>query len=81
MAVVIFVCVAFQKLLGKTGVPGLFIFILLGMLFGSDGIFQIPFDDYSFANEVCSMALIFIMFYGGAGTKWSTARPAAVKAV
>lgn len=81
MAVVIFVCVAFQKLLGKTGVPGLFIFILLGMLFGSDGIFQIPFDDYSFANEICSMALIFIMFYGGAGTKWSTARPAAVKAV
>lgn len=81
MAVVIFVCVAFQKLFGKTGVPGLFIFILLGMLFGSDGIFQIPFDNYSFANEICSMALIFIMFYGGAGTKWSTARPAAVKAV
>ncbi len=80
-AIVIFVCVAFQKLLGKSGVPGLFIFILLGMLFGTDGVFQIAFDDYSFANQICSIALIFIMFYGGAGTKWSTARPAAVKAI
>lgn len=80
-AVVIFVCIAFQKLLGKTGVPGLFIFILLGMLFGSDGLLKIDFDDYSFANRICSVALIFIMFYGGAGTKWKTAKPAAVQAL
>lgn len=80
-AVVIFVCVAFQKLLGKTGVPGLFVFILLGMLFGSDGLLKIDFDDYSFANQVCSIALIFIMFYGGAGTKWKTAKPAALQAL
>lgn len=80
IAIVIFFCIAFQRLLGKTGVPGLLIFILLGMLFGSDGLFKIYFDNYSFANQLCSMALIFIMFYGGAGTKWSTARPIAVKA-
>ncbi len=81
MAIVIFLCVAFQKLLGKTGVPGLFIFILLGMLFGSDGLFKVEFDNYSFANQICSIALIFIMFYGGAGTKWSTAKPTALKAL
>lgn len=81
MGVVIFVCVAFQKLFIRTGVPGLFIFILLGMLFGSDGIFKIEFSDYSFANNICSVALLFIMFYGGAGTKWATAKAVALKAV
>ena len=81
IAIVIFVCIAFQKLGGKLGVPGLFVFILLGMLFGSDGIFKIPFEDYSFANSICSIALVFIMFYGGVGTKWSTAKPVAKKAI
>ncbi|MDY6085016.1 MAG: potassium/proton antiporter [Dialister sp.] len=80
MGIVIFVCVAFQKLLNRTGVPGLFIFILLGMLFGADGLFKIEFSDYSFANNICSVALLFIMFYGGAGTKWATAKVVAVKA-
>ena len=56
-------------------------FILLGMLFGSDGIFKIPFEDFFFAEQICSFALIFIMFYGGFGTKWASARPVAGKAV
>ncbi len=80
-AVVIFACVVFQRLSGKFGVPGLFVFILLGMLFGSDGLFKISFDDFGFANEICSVALVFIMFYGGAGTRWDTAKPVAVKSM
>ncbi|MBQ7039414.1 MAG: potassium/proton antiporter [Clostridia bacterium] len=80
-SVVIFACVAFNKLSGRFGVPGLFVFILLGMVFGSDGLFKIPFDNYSFASDICSVALIFIMFYGGFGTKWSLAKPVAVKAM
>lgn len=80
-SVVIFACVAFNKLSGRFGVPGLFVFILLGMIFGSDGIFKIPFDNYSFASDICSVALIFIMFYGGFGTKWSLAKPVAAKAI
>jgi len=80
-AVVVFACVAFNKLSGKFGVPGLFVFILLGMIFGSDGLFKIPFDDYSFASDICSVALIFIMFYGGFGTKWSLAKPISLKAI
>lgn len=77
-AVVIAACVLFHKISGKVGIPMLFAFILLGMFFGSDGIFKIPFDDYNFAQQICSIALIFIMFYGGFGTKWSAAKPVAV---
>ncbi len=81
ISIVIFVCILFWRLSGKIGVPGLFVFILLGMLFGSDGLFKIHFDDFSIANILCSIALIFIMFYGGAGTNWKKAKPVALKAI
>ena len=55
--------------------------MLLGMVFGSDGLFKIEFSDYKTAEQVGSFALIFIIFYGGFGTKWSEARPVAAKAV
>lgn len=80
-AVVIIVCILFNKISGKLGIPMLLAFIVLGMFFGSDGIVKIPFDDYHFASEICSIALIFIMFYGGFGTKGSEARPVAARAV
>lgn len=56
-------------------------FIVLGMIFGSDGIFKIPFENYVFAEQICSIALIFIMFYGGFGTSWDEAKPVAVKSI
>lgn len=59
----------------------LFAFILLGMLFGSDGIFKIEFENFEFAEQICSVALIFIIFYGGFGTKWATAKKVAAKSL
>mgnify|MGYP000798209806 FL=1 len=59
----------------------LLIFIVLGMFFGSDGVIRISFENFELAEQICSIALIFIMFYGGFNTKWKTARPVAVKAV
>lgn len=67
-AVVILGCVLFQRLSGKVGVPALLFFILLGMFFGTDGVVKIPFDNFKLAQNVCSVALLFIMFYGGFGT-------------
>ena len=80
-AIILIACVIGSKLSTRFGVPTLLFFIGLGMLFGSDGLFQIHFEDYSLAEKICSAALIFIMFYGGFGTKWKTARPIAKQAV
>ena len=74
---IIIACVFFNKVSGKTGLSMLLIFILLGMLFGSDGIMKIPFENYKFAEQICSVALIFMIFYGGFGTKWSEAKKGA----
>ncbi len=77
---VIIACVLCNKISNRLGVPMLLAFIVIGMCFGSDGLFKIPFDDYRAADMVCTVALIFIMFYGGFGTKWSEARHTAGKA-
>ncbi len=79
-AVVVIVCVWLNSFSQKFGIPMLLAFIVLGMLFGSDGILRIPFENYNFSEQICSVALIFIMFYGGFGTNWSQAKPVAVKA-
>lgn len=80
-AVILILCLAGNRLSQKFGVPALLLFMGLGMLFGSDGLFKIPFDNYQFAEQICSIALIFIMFYGGFGTNWNAAKPVAVRAV
>lgn len=81
MAAVIVVCVISNRISSKLGMPMLLGFIVLGMIFGADGIFRIAFNDYALSRQVCSIALIFIMFYGGFGTKWSQAKPIAAKAI
>lgn len=80
-AAVMLSCVFLNKVSSKLGIPALLAFIVLGMFFGSDGIVKIHFDNYAFAEQICSVALLFIMFYGGFGTNWKQARPTAVKAV
>lgn len=80
VSIIIFVCIIFQRFTNRFSIPSLFIFLTIGMLFGSDGIAGIKFDNFDFASQVCSVALIFIMFYGGVGTNWKTAKPAAAKA-
>lgn len=80
-ALIIFMCILLNRISNKLGVPMLLAFILLGMFFGSDGIVKIQFDNYFFAQEICSIALIFIMFYGGFGTNLKEAKPVAVKSI
>ncbi len=80
-AAVITACVFCNRISNKFGIPMLLAFILLGMFFGSDGVVHIPFDNFKAAEQICSVALIFIMFYGGFGTKWSVAKPVVGRAV
>ena len=69
-AIVIVLCVVLNNISNKIGIPMLLAFILLGMLFGSDGIVKIPFDNFDFTESICTVALIFIMFYGGFWNRW-----------
>lgn len=78
---VLIICITSTKVLYKFGVPMLLIFIVLGMLFGSDGLVGIYFDNYELTSTLSSLGLVFIMFYGGFGTNWKMAKPVALPSV
>lgn len=64
-----------SKISERFAVPALLLFLLVGMLAGSEGLGGIYFDDYQAAKFVGIVALIFIIFYGGLDTAWSSVRP------
>lgn len=78
---VLIICITSTKVLYKFGVPILLIFIVLGMLFGSDGLVGIYFDNFELTSQLCSIGLVFIMFYGGFGTNWKMAKPVAIPSI
>jgi potassium/hydrogen antiporter len=59
----------------RVKVPGLLLFLALGMLAGSDGIGGIEFDDPGLARTLGTIALILILFEGGLTAGWSEIRP------
>lgn len=80
-AIVILSCILANKFSYKFGVPSLVLFMIIGMIFGADGIFKINYDNYDITEKVCSIALIFIMFYSGFCTKWKVAKSVAKESI
>lgn len=64
-----------NKTTGKLGVPSLIIFLVIGMLAGSDGIGGIYFDDPALSQSLGVIALAFILFSGGLETKLESIKP------
>jgi len=56
-------------------VPGLVLFLAIGMAVGSDGLGWISFSDYSLARDVGLMALALILFEGGLAAGFAAIRP------
>ena len=80
-SIILIICMLSTKVMYRFSVPMLLIFIVLGMIFGSDGPGGIYFDNYNVAGQICSLGLVFIMFYGGFGTSWKMAKPIVTPAV
>ncbi len=79
LAGIVIICILVHRLTFRLGVPSLLAFLALGMCFGVDGILHISFNNYRISEVICSISLIFIMFYGGFGTNFQEARSVAVK--
>ena len=78
-SIIVLVCISSGQFIHRFGVPALIIFLVLGTAAGA-----LPFDylllDPHTSEHIGEVALIFVMFYGGFGTNWKTAKPIAVKA-
>ena len=59
----------------RVRIPGLLLFLGLGMLAGSEGIGGIEFDDAELARTLGTIALVLILFEGGLTAGWSEIRP------
>lgn len=74
-SILLLISVLVSKISDRFGVPALLLFLILGMLAGSDGFGGIYFDDPALAQFIGIVALILILFSGGLGTEWNEVRP------
>jgi cell volume regulation protein A len=59
---------------GRLGLPLALLFLVVGMLAGSEAIGRIRFEDYTLTFRVGTVALVLILFDGGLNTELSTLR-------
>jgi cell volume regulation protein A len=68
-------------LAGRLRVPGLLLFLGVGMLIGSDGLGWIHFDDYETARTIGIVGLALILFEGGLSAGFQEIRPVLAPAI
>ena len=80
-AVLLVLSILSSKLADRFGFPALLMFLVIGMLAGSDGPGGIQFDSAAAANMVGTVALAFILFAGGLDTNWESIRPVLTRGI
>lgn len=66
--------VALSRASARLGLPVALLFLLVGVVAGSEGLGHIAFEDYHFTFRVGTTALVLILFDGGLNTPLSSAR-------
>jgi cell volume regulation protein A len=74
VALLLIVSVLASKASNRTGIPALLLFLVIGMLAGSEGFGKIEYDNPLLTQSVGVVALTFILFSGGLDTNWSKIR-------
>lgn len=74
-SLLLFISIIAGKTSYKVGIPTLILFLIIGMLAGSDGIGRIHFDDPKTAQFIGIVSLNFILFSGGLDTNWVSIKP------
>lgn len=74
-SILLVISVLISRISSSYGIPALLLFLGLGMLAGSEGPGNIPFENYKLAFAIGSVCLAFIIFDGGLSTPWSRVRP------
>lgn len=69
--------VLFTRALDRAGVPVVLLFLVLGMVGGSEGIGGVAFDNAEMAFRIGTIALVLILFDGGLNTTWGSIRRSA----
>lgn len=73
-SILLFVSIIVGKTGYRFGVPALLLFLVVGMLFGSDGL-GLQFHNAKEAQFIGMVALSIILFSGGMDTKFTEIKP------
>ncbi|AFL85612.1 NhaP-type Na+(K+)/H+ antiporter [Belliella baltica DSM 15883] len=73
-SILLFLSILAGKTSYKFGVPTLVLFLLIGMIAGSDGL-GIQFNNPEIAQFIGIVSLNFILFSGGLDTNWKSIKP------
>src|SRR6187399_2234149 len=74
-SLLLLVSIVAGKTSSRFGVPTLILFLIVGVLAGSEGIGGIYFDNPRIAQFIGIVALNFILFSGGLDTNWQIIKP------
>ncbi len=74
-ATLLSVSIIASRISARLGVPALLLFLVIGMIAGSEGPGGIQFDDPNTARSIGVVALALILFAGGLDTDWRSVRP------
>src|ERR671910_247256 len=72
--------IAAAKVADRVRVPGLLLFLGLGILVGSEGPGGVEFDDAELTRTLGTIGLVLILFEGGLSAGWREIRPVVVTA-
>src|SRR5436305_13318073 len=73
--------IAATLIAGRLRLPGLVLFLGLGMAIGSDGLGWVAFDNYELARTIGIISLALILFEGGLSAGFTELRPVAAPAL
>ncbi|EKD10195.1 MULTISPECIES: potassium/proton antiporter [Limnospira] len=75
IAILLLASVIASKAAIHLGVPSLLLFLMIGIVTGSEGIGAIEYNNPELTRTIGDMALTIILFSGGLDTKWAKIRP------
>lgn len=80
LSVLFLVSICAGKISSRLGTPALLLFLVIGMLCGSDGL-GIHFEDTSTAQTIGTIALCVILYSGGLSTRINEIKPVMVQGI
>jgi cell volume regulation protein A len=80
VAVVVLAAVVGVRFASRFGLPGLLLYLGLGLLLGDDGLGGVAFDDAQLATALGYAGLVIILAEGGLTTRTASVRPVIVPA-
>ena len=78
ITVVLLLAIIATKISNRSGLPALLLFLALGVAFSAFGY---DFNNFKVAENIATLSLMIIIFYGGFGTNWNMGKSTARESI